>query len=126
MARNRKTQSAAVRFGPALKALLLCIFFGGAGVGYVWQKNQLHALGTQISQRERLLGELKQQNKMRRMQFELMCSAPELEARIKRLNLGLVQPTMAQRIRLPEPVREPSSPARDQRYAGQGRGYQMP
>ncbi len=26
MARNRKSQSAAIRFGPALKALLLCLF----------------------------------------------------------------------------------------------------
>ena len=41
MARNRKNQSAVVRFGPAVKALLLCLFIGGSGVGYVWQQNQL-------------------------------------------------------------------------------------
>jgi hypothetical protein len=34
MAKNRKNQSG-VRFGPALKALLFCIFVGGAAVGYV-------------------------------------------------------------------------------------------
>ena len=45
MARNRKYQSAAIRFGPALKALLLCLLIGGSGVGYVWQKDQIIRLG---------------------------------------------------------------------------------
>ena len=48
MARNRKYQSAAIRFGPALKALLLCLLIGRAGVGYVWQKSQIYELGRQI------------------------------------------------------------------------------
>jgi hypothetical protein len=41
MARNRKNQSAAMRFGPVLKALLLCLLIGGSGIGYVWQKDQI-------------------------------------------------------------------------------------
>jgi hypothetical protein len=45
MAKNRKNQSAAIRFGPALKALGLCLLIGGAAVGYVWQKNQIDQLG---------------------------------------------------------------------------------
>jgi hypothetical protein len=45
MAKNRKYQSAAVRFGPALKAFLLCAVIGGSGVGYVWQKSQIDAKG---------------------------------------------------------------------------------
>ena len=45
MARNRKYQSAANRFGPALKAFLLCLLIGGPGVGYVWQKDQISQLG---------------------------------------------------------------------------------
>ena len=37
MAKNRKNKSVAIRFGPAIKALLLCAFFVVSGVGYVWQ-----------------------------------------------------------------------------------------
>ena len=53
MARNRKSQSAELRFGPALKALLICFFIGGAGIGYVYQKNLLNKLGQEIKNRER-------------------------------------------------------------------------
>ena len=47
MAKNRKYRSAALRFGPALKAVLLCLLLGGSGLGYVWQKNQIYELGRQ-------------------------------------------------------------------------------
>jgi hypothetical protein len=36
MAKNRKNQAAAIRFGPALKASFLCLLIGGSAVGYVW------------------------------------------------------------------------------------------
>ena len=52
MAKNRKYQSAALRYGPAFKAFLLCLLIGGSGVGYVWQKNQIYELGQQIKKRE--------------------------------------------------------------------------
>ena len=55
MAKNRKYESAAIRFGPALKAFLLCLLIGGSGVGYVWQKNQIYELGRQFKQQERRL-----------------------------------------------------------------------
>ena len=63
MARNRKHQSAAIRFGPALKALLLCARIAGSGVGFVWQKGQINELGQQISKRECNLRQLLEQNK---------------------------------------------------------------
>ena len=58
MAKNRKYQSAAIRFGPALKAFLLCLLIGGSGIGYVWQKNQIYELGQQIRKREMHLKEV--------------------------------------------------------------------
>jgi hypothetical protein len=58
MARNRKNQSAAIRFGPALKALFLCLLIAGSAVGYVWQKSQIYQLGQQIRQREMRLARL--------------------------------------------------------------------
>jgi Septum formation initiator len=92
MARNRKYQSAAIRFGPALKAFLLCLLIGGSGVGYVWQKNQIFDLGQQIRKREKLLAELENQNDKLKRQLAWMQSPRYLEGRIRDLNLGLVQP----------------------------------
>ena len=74
MARNRKYQSAAIRFGPALKAFLLCLLIGGSGVGYVWQKDQIYELGQQIKKRELRLAELEDQNEKLRKQLATMRS----------------------------------------------------
>ena len=41
MAKNRKNQAAAVRFGPLLKVVLLCSIICGSAIGYVWQKGWL-------------------------------------------------------------------------------------
>src|SRR5207247_5299700 len=64
MARNRKNQSGAVRFVPALKAVLLCTLIGGSAVGYVLQKNKLHELGRQIKKREVMLERVKWEKKL--------------------------------------------------------------
>ena len=129
MAGNRRNQSAAIRLVPALKALFLCLLIGGSGVGYVWQKNQIHELGRQIKKQEIALEELQRRNKQRRDKLDELRSPPRLDARIKQLNLGLVLPQQAQIVRLPEPMPTESAwraarglPERlysDQRYAGQ-------
>jgi hypothetical protein len=96
MAKNRKTQSAAIRFGPALKAFLLCLLIGGSGIGYVWQKEQIDRLGKQISRRERELAQVEEQNEKLRKQLGTMRSPRFLEMRIKELKLGLVAPQQTQ------------------------------
>jgi hypothetical protein len=103
MARNRKYQSANIRFGPALKAFLLCLVIGGSGVGYVWQKSQIDELGRQIKQRELRLTSLQDQNKKFRDQLAMLRSPAQLDQRVRELNLGLGQPQPAQIWRLPEP-----------------------
>ena len=124
MSRNRKSQSAANRFGPALKAFLLCLLIGGSGVGYVWQKDQIARLGRQIKSREQRLARLEEQNEKLRKQLATMRSPRVLEMRIKELNLGLVPPQPAQVWRLSEPNAESPRPdlerlnmVRDQRIA---------
>lgn len=107
MARNRKHQSAAIRFGPALKAFLLCALLGGSGVGYVWQKNQINELGQQISKREKRLVELQNQNKKLRDHLAMLRSPAKLDQRVRELNLGLVQPQPSQIWRIAEPVDQP-------------------
>ena len=117
MARNRKYQSAAIRFGPALKAFLLCLLIGGSGVGYVWQKDQISQLGQQIKKRELHLGELGSQNEKLRKQLAAMRSPGFLERRIQELGLGLLPPQPAQVWRLTEPSRDVARPSGEQQYA---------
>ena len=100
MARNRKNQSVAVRFGAALKVFLLCFFIGGSAVGYVWQKNQIFALGRQIKQGELRLEELSRQCKVASDQLAHLTSPRVLDARAKELNLGLGPPQPEQILRL--------------------------
>ena len=107
MARNRKHQTVAVRFGPALKALLLCAVIGGSGVGYVWQKSQIDRLARQMKQREQRLSELVDSNEKLRKQLATLQSPPQLDRRVKELNLGLVPAAPNQIMRLNEPVAEP-------------------
>ena len=116
MARNRKYQSAAIRFGPALKAFLLCLLFCGSGVGYVWQKDQIRRLGQQIKEREIRLGQLEDENEKRRKQLAMLLSPASLESNIARLNLGMAQPQQSQVWRLPEPSREEPQAAPAQQY----------
>ena len=91
MARNRKNQSAAVRFGPALKALLLCLFIGGSGVGYVWQQNQLLELGRQKVEKEKRRDGLRAQNDLLARQLAGLQSKSNRSARERtqpRFDLG--------------------------------------
>ncbi len=123
MARNRRAQSAAIRFGPALKAFVLCLLIGGSGVGYVWQKEQIVRLGQQIKTRESRLSLLEAQNEKLRKQLATMRSPHFLEMRIRELNLGLVLPQPGQIWRLTEPAAEPAmaGPDTQAQYAVQDR-----
>src|SRR5438045_57222 len=127
MARNRKYQSAAIRFGPALKAFVLCLLIGGSGVGYVWQKNQIYELGRQIKQRELRLAGLTAQDEKLRYQLGTMRLKVYLEPRIKELNLGLAPPQAGQVWFLREPSREAAKPVGPAQFAAQdGRAASKP
>jgi uncharacterized protein HemX len=117
MARNRKYQSAANRFGPALKAILLCLLIGGSAVGYVWQKDQISQLGQQIKKRELRLADLENQSEKLRKQLATMRSPRFLERRIQELGLGLVPPQQTQVWRLTEPARDLPRLERERQYA---------
>jgi len=99
VARNRKNETD-LRVAPILLTVFLCALFASLGVGYVWYKNQIDVLGHQITDREQRLSELQRQNKMRREQLATLCSPVALEERVKKLNLGLQQTSLAQIIRL--------------------------
>jgi hypothetical protein len=111
MARNRKAQSAAIRFGPAVKAFLLCLLIGGSGVGFVWQKDQVARLGKQIGEREKKLKGLRSQNQDLNDTLSRLGSQKSLEGKIQEWKLGLAQPQPSQIWRLPEPSRDAARPA---------------
>jgi len=115
MARNRKSQSAATRFAPALKACLLCLLIGGSGVGYVWQKEQIADLGRQRKIRENRLQRLEDTNEGLRKQLAKLRSPQYLQPRAK--ELGLIVPQQAQVLRLNEPVAAPPRHETVQQYA---------
>jgi cell division protein FtsB len=109
MARNRKNQSGAVRFVPALKAVLLCSLIGGSCVGYVLQKNKIYELGQQIGARQQKLEKLKKENQVLADRLASMQLPQRLAERVKELKLGLVPPQRSQIIWITEPP--PLSPA---------------
>jgi hypothetical protein len=109
MSKNRKNQSAAVRFGPALKALLACLLIGGAGLGYVWQKNQIHQLGLRIKTLEQRLEALRKVNKRAADHLADLRSPLKLDKRVKELGLGLTQPEPQQILRLVERLPDAAS-----------------
>jgi cell division protein FtsL len=103
MAKNRKHQSAAIRFGPALKALLLCLVIAGLAVGYVWQKGQIYQLGRQITSSETRLAQLRDENQRLGDQLAVLRSPMMVDQRVHELNLGLVPAVPTQIYRLVEP-----------------------
>ena len=102
MAKNRKSQSAAIRFYPALKALFLCLLIAGLAVGYVWQKGQIYQLGRQITASESRLVRLRDENQKLGDQLAVLRSPVMLDQRVRELNLGLVPAKPAQIYRLVE------------------------
>jgi hypothetical protein len=92
MTPNRKKRWNGFRYGAVAKAFLLCFLIGGSGVGYVWQRHQVNALGREMHQLQGRLEELRRQNgKLIQVQATLL-SPRSLEERVKALNLGLVPP----------------------------------
>ena len=99
---NRKKRSSTVRFGPALKAVLICLVTCSLGMGYVWQKQQINSLGQQIKENEIVLEGLKRENKRRGDNLAYLMSPQELDARLRQLKLDLVVPKPEQIVVLQE------------------------
>ena len=101
---NRKNQSAAIRFGPALKALALCLLIAGSAVGFVWQKSQIYQLGQQIRQREIRLQRLQNDDQKLTDQLSILRLPAMLDRRARELGLGLAPAQPLQVVRLADPA----------------------
>jgi cell division protein FtsB len=120
MAKNRKNQ-AAIRFGPALKALLLCLLIAGSAVGYVWQKSQIYQLGKQMRELESRRDKLARNNQLLDSQLESLRSPLKLDPRGR--SLGLVPQQPGQVVRLPEmPSAMPDDQTASRQFAGRPTG----
>ena len=93
---NRKIGKSAVRFGPALKAVFICLVTCSLGLGYVWQKQQINTLGKQIKENEINLEELRRENKRRGDRLSFLMSPQQLDVRLRQLNLNLEVPVPEQ------------------------------
>ena len=99
---NRKIGKSTVRFGPALKAVLICLVTCSLGLGYVWQKQQINTLGGQIKENEIQLEELRRENKRRGDTLAFLMSPQELDVRLRLLKLNLEVPRPEQIVVLVE------------------------
>src|SRR5258708_7219169 len=114
MAKNKRRQSASVAIGPAVKALLICMAVADVGVGYVWQRHEIFRLGQQKKAAELRIDELRRQNDGLKRALAAGTTPRELDARVKKMNLGLAAPQHDQIIRLGiinSPVRPPEPSA---------------
>lgn len=92
MKRNRRRHATVLhRLAPLFKVVLACSFLGAASIGYVWQKEQIHQLTQIQKQKEEDLEGILQENQQLREQYYYMVSPGQLEERVRRMNLNLVQ-----------------------------------
>ena len=126
MARNRKNQSDGLRFGPALKASLICLVIVIFCVGFVWQKKQISELSHQIRSRESNRDGLHDKNDKLKKQLAGLLSPTALDARVKELKLGLSQPDPTKIWRLPEPVADKPAPEPAQQFAAEKSASDLP
>ena len=98
MAKNRKNQAAAIRFGPALKALFLCLLIAGSALGFVWQKSQVYQLGRQIHEKESRLVQLQRDNERLDSQLNYLCSPVKLDLQARSFGLGPRRPEQVFRL----------------------------
>ena len=113
--RNRRRGEVSLSVGSWIKAVTLCLLLGGTAMGYVWQKSQIHQLGTAVRKKEVRLDLLVGENERWRQMRAEMRSTQKLYERVRKLGLGLTMPTPEQVLRLsdlpPEAKElEPSKP----------------
>ena len=107
---NRKRKKLSVRFGPALKAVLICLVTCSLGLGYVWQKKQINDLGAQIKENENKMEDLRRENKRRGDTLAYLMSPQELDARLRQLGLDLEVPRPEQIVVLVDAKIEAAQP----------------
>ncbi len=107
------------------KTVVLMIVMCGAvclaGIGYIWAKTQVWGLSRDMKGLETRRDELKRGNEALARTYAAMCTPRELDARVKRLNLGLAATQPGQMVHLTEPtpiIHQVKAPPEVKIYAG--------
>ena len=100
MSHNRKKYDSPLSVGSWIRAVLLCLLLGGTAMGYVWQKSQIHQIGTEVRKKEMRLELLKGDNEGWQQVRAEMRSTQNLYDRVRKLGLGLAMPQPEQLLRL--------------------------
>src|SRR5688572_2485148 len=100
-----------------ITAIVVCTAISLAGIGYVWAKTEVWALGKKMKILEVRRDELKRVNEGLSRAYAGICTHERLAARVKELQLGLVAPAPGQMVRLPEPVPGARTRAENHFYA---------
>ncbi|MBR90334.1 MAG: hypothetical protein CMO66_03560 [Verrucomicrobiales bacterium] len=107
---TRRNGTMLARFGPAVKAAVICLVTCGLGLGYVWQKQQIAQLGKEIKGLEMRLGDLNKENKELGDTLAQLKSPQVLDQLVKQWHLELEMPRPSQVV-----VLEEKSPTRADR-----------
>ncbi|MGB8169906.1 MAG: hypothetical protein WCF18_20555 [Chthoniobacteraceae bacterium] len=81
MSVNKRRHANAVPIASFVTWVVMAIFVGGSGVGYVWCKNQLHTTGSSIKNLEHELVELRNKNEVARAHIAQLSSTKALQDR---------------------------------------------
>lgn len=115
-----RRKSAPLKPKTVVVSICICGALCLAGIGYVWAKTQVWGLSREIKRLETRRDELKRVNDSLQRTYAAMCTPRELDARVKRLNLGLATPQPDQIVRLAEPVPVARRRAETRIYAAGG------
>ena len=81
MARNQRRHANAIPVAQFATWIVIAVFVCGAGLGYVWCKNQLYTTGAQIKNLEREVTELRSRNEVARSKIAQLSSTSKLQER---------------------------------------------
>ncbi len=105
MARNRKREDVALRWGTLVRSLLASLAIAGLGVGYVRQSIVQDRLGREWNKLEQQNEELTRAISAQRHQLSQLKSGEGLRVLMARHGISLTNPSPARRIYLELPVR---------------------
>lgn len=118
MAGKNKKKAGLPTFG-LMSVALACLFFGGAGLGYLWNKQQIAKLGQQIHGYEVRLEEARRRRFYLDRTYAERTSQEGLEDLVRRSHLDMGQAQINQLVRLPE---APLTPATEEKLVARRAG----
>lgn len=106
MGTNRLRHPNSVPLGAIATWVMVCVFIGGAGIGYVYLKNQIHASGAKIKTLERELADLATQDEVIRAKIASLSSRAALQRRVDEGFINLIPISDHQLVRVDEVRKE--------------------